>query len=204
MNKAELQNKINEIGPWHYCHQFQNGAITGTSSPNQVPDKMDRLIAHGAFDRPIYPKVLDLGANSGIISMWFSDNKGSIVDAIECGPKYYPQLELAVKHKGYTGKVIPYNADIKGWCFGENPRQEYDLILFLGTMHHIPDNYWEDIFLTCHKVLLPSGQIVVQTKTELPVLEMLESTEFLMTKKLYDSEFYKRSAWKAMKDSMKV
>jgi 2-polyprenyl-3-methyl-5-hydroxy-6-metoxy-1,4-benzoquinol methylase len=200
MNRDELQAKVDELGPWHYCHQLQHGVVTGTSNPDTLPEKMDFFFRVNAFDRPVYPRVLDLGANSGIISMWFADNKHSTVDAIELGPKYYPQLELAVEQKGYAGKVVPKYEDIRLCEFGKS---EYDLVLFLGTMHHIGEEFRVKILQACMEALLPSGQIVVQTKTELPVLEMLDQVGFLFAEKLFDMPGYERSAWKAQKDAMK-
>ena len=100
MNKEELQRKVDELGPWHFCFQFPHGVVTGTSKPDHY-EKIDVMVKAGAFSRPVYPQVLDLGANAGIISMWFVKNKASTtVLAVERGEKYYPQLEFAVRMKG--------------------------------------------------------------------------------------------------------
>ena len=198
--KEALQKKVDELGPWHYCHLFPFGVVTGTSIPDGIGEKMGRLLKHDAFPRPNYQYVLDLGANSGIIDMWFADNKFSTVTAVEFGPKYYPQLELAVEVKGYSGKIIPQYQDIYTCDFGVN---KYDLILFLGTMHHLSSDKHRDVLKACLDALLPGGEIIVQTKTELPVLEMFTNIGYVHYKKLYDFSKGGRSAWKAMKDVMK-
>lgn len=198
--KETLQRKVDELGPWHYCHKFPFGVVTGTSPPDGIGDKMSRLLQHNAFPRVSYQHVLDLGANSGIIDMWFADHKHSTVTAVEYGPKYYPQLELAVEVKGYSGKVIPLYKDIYTCDFSVN---KYDLILFLGTMHHIKPEKHRDVLVACLDALLPGGEIIVQTKTELPVLELLKDIGYAHYQKLYDFTEGGRSAWKATKDVMK-
>lgn len=198
MNREELQQKVAELGPWHYCHQFPHGVRTGDSPPDL---KQDKIIALEPHLRPVYPKVLDLGANSGLISMWFVDNKGSEVKAIEYGPKYYPQLELAVKMKNYSSTIDPVYADIHKGNFGS---EEYDLVLLLGVLHHLRSEEYQFILTECKKALYPGGEIIAQTRSELPVADYLTSAGFLHVQKIVEQAHYGRSAWKAIKDPMKV
>lgn len=197
---GNIKEEIERLGPWHYAHVIQ-GVPTGESNKEETHPKLIELIKVGAFGRKIYPKVLDLGANSGIIAMWFVDNKGSKVDAIEYGAKYYPQLEFAVKHKGYVDKITCIHKNIIDGDFGY---MEYDLILFLGTLHHIPQEYHLSVLKACHEATLPSGEIVVQTKSDLPVAELLQESGFINIKELKGTSWHDRAAWEAIKDPMKV
>jgi len=158
--------------------------------------KMTRLIQSGAFSKPSYPVVLDLGANSGIISMWFVDNKHSRVVAIERGERYFPQLELAVKAKGYEGRIDYRNQDIYDADFGENL---YDLVLLLGVLHHISSECRTEVLLACHRALKFGGEMVLETRTTIPGIRLLTQAGFRGTKKLYDDPFYGKSGWKAKK-----
>lgn len=199
-NQESLQAAVDRLGPWHYWFQFPHGVVTGTSGVT-LPEKMPLLIKAGAFSRPQYPRVLDVGANAGQIAMWFVDNKASTVTAIERGPKYFPQLELAVELLGYTTRIVPVNADIVDW--EPKPGVSYDLVNFLGTLHHLPEQTHLDTLRKLLKVLYPGGEIVVQTRTALPVGQLLGQAGFIHVRKL-DYAQDDRSAWIAMRDPMKV
>lgn len=195
--KEELARKIQDLAPWHYCHAFPHGLTTGAYTVEMLPEKVNRLVAAGAFQKANYPEMLDLGANSGIIAMWFVDNKGSHVVAVERGERYYPQLELAIEAKGYAGKIEPINENICQMDFGI---EQFDLILFLGTLHHVgPRQYHRPIFERCHQALRPKGDMVVQTKTEMPVMHLLRAAGFSECKKLYRNDEAGRSAWMGSK-----
>lgn len=201
MNKDELQAIVNFLGPWHYCFQFPHGVVTGDSPPNLLPEKMEFMLARGLFMRPIYPMVLDLGSNAGYISMWFANKKQSVVHAYEAGPKYYPQLELAIDVLDYNGIIIPHNENIVTAKFDKN---KYDLVLLLGVLHHIEEPERQQIINKARDALLPGGEIVVQTKTELPVYDMLVESKLTNLRIVGEMAGYNRTTWYAMKDPMKV
>lgn len=194
-----LQKDIDKLAPWHYNHVIK-GVSTGDSLIETTHLKLQELLRLNVFSRKVYPRVLDLGANSGLISQWFVDNKDSKVDAIEYGPKYYKQLEFVIKEKEYEGKIIPIYKDISKGNFG---KMEYDLILYLGTMHHIPKNYHLFTLKECHKTMIPGAEIVVQTHSEILVGELLEQANFINITKL-QTIWNDRDAWVAIKDPMKV
>lgn len=194
---VELKRRVEELAPWHYCHAFPFGITTGTCEREEpIHPKLAQLLAHGAFQKPGYRHVLDLGANSGIIAMWFCDHKSSQVAAIENGERFYPQLELAIAAKGYTGQIEPIERDIRDGDFG---KECFDLVLFLGTLHHIGPEYHRPIMKSCFESLVPGGEIVVQTKTGLPVRNLLRAVGFENVKKLYSNAEENRSAWQANK-----
>lgn len=200
MTKDEIKRKIDELGPWHYNHIIQ-GVSTGSSGKEEIHAKLVQLLQAGAFSRIMYPKVLDLGSNSGIISMWFVDHKLSIVDAIEHGTKYYPQLEFAIEHKGYTNKINPFNRDITVGGYGHN---KYDLILHLGVLHHLgKDEAKQHTIKESLIALVPGGEIVIQTRSDLPVEMWMKEIGFLDVKRL-DTNWHDRAAWSGIKDPMKV
>lgn len=201
MTKNELQEKIDELGPWHFNHLL-NGISTGDSQIETTHPKIIELLKAGTFSRKIYPQVLDLGANSGIISEWFVRNKQSHVDAIEFHPKYFPQLELVIEVKGLSNQIKAIKKDLHEGDFGEN---KYDLVLFLGTMHHlVKDNGVRlRILNDCRRALIPGGEIVVQTESSLPIAEMMKDAGFLGVEKL-PTNWSDRSAWFGFKDPMKL
>lgn len=198
-SKEELQKKVDLIGPWHYCHVFPYGITTGSCRVEEaVHPKLAQLLKAGAFTKPAYARILDLGANSGIISMWFVDNKSSYVDAVEHGPKYYKQLELAVEVKNYSEKITPMDKDIYECDF---EKWAYDLILFLGTMHHLTAETRQGVLWACKQALVPGGEIIVQTVSTLPVAELLGNAGFLDVRQL-STNWHDRAAHAARTDSM--
>lgn len=202
LTEQELREKVKALAPWHFCLEFPYGITTGDCTKETTHDKLQHLLKAGVFSRPVYPNVLDLGANSGQISFWFADNKSSIVDAIEFGPKYFPQLELAVEVKGYSNIINPLKIDLHDLpkVVSEN---KYDLVLFLGTLHHLKPEKHIEILKACKKALFPGGEIVVQTATNLPVDLMLNEAGFVNTRKL-DTHWNDRWAFEAIRDPMKT
>lgn len=197
MTKEELSERVQDLGEWHHCHKFPYGIITGQPPGDHMPGmKMTRLIQSGAFPKPSYPKVLDLGANSGIISMWFVDNKHSHVVAVERGERYFPQLELAVEVKGYRGKIECRNEDIYDAEYGENL---YDLVLLLGVLHHMNSEVHLEILQACRRALKFGGEMVLETRTAIPGTQLLTQAGFRRARKLYDDPSYGKSGWAAKK-----
>ncbi len=189
MTKDEIAYRVEELKPWHYCHEFPFGIMTGTCRREVVNPKLTRLLAAGAFAKPVYLRVLDIGANSGLIGMWFCDNKRSQVVAIEAGKRYYPQLEFAVEAKGYIGWIKPVFADVYECDLG----QDYDLILHLGVLHHMAEYKHQPVFDACFQALKSGGEIVVQTKSDLPVPKLLRGFDDI--RELYT--YRGKTAWMA-------
>jgi precorrin-6B methylase 2 len=198
MNKEELQRKVAELGPWHYCHILPYGVSTGSSPVQVESEKLQLLVDAGVFPDPVYERVMDLGANSGLISMWFADHKGSTVTAVEAGTKFYPQLEFAVEVKGYAGRVFPVNADVTE-PFLDEYNGEYDLVLNLGMMHHIAVPKHSVVYDMMLAALKPGGLVVVQTKTDQFVMQRLRSAGFRDIKQVTGYAQGDRLAWTAMK-----
>ena len=196
----DLQQEVDLLGPWHYSFEIK-GARTGDSPPDPLHDKLRRLINAGLFSRPAYEKVLDLGANAGLISEWFVRNKHSKVTAVEYGPKYYKQLEFVIKHKELSEYITPLNEDItnREWEF-----MKYDLVLFLGTLHHLKPQIHAKVLERCLYTLVPGGEIVVQTKSEFNVAALLSQTGFIAVQEVPNTNWGDRKAWTAIKDPMKI
>jgi 2-polyprenyl-3-methyl-5-hydroxy-6-metoxy-1,4-benzoquinol methylase len=202
MDKKTLEAKVKELGPWHYCHILPHGVSTGDSAVPVQSEKLMLLVQAGVFSEDAYPEVMDLGANSGLISMWFADNKGSKIVAVENDDRFYRQLEFAVSNKGYTGKVYPVRADVASRGFYEGQTQThaaYDLILNLGLMHHVPAPKHERVYIMMFNTLKPGGVVVVQTKNDQMVAQRLKEAGFSNIKKVASYSQGDRSAWTATK-----
>lgn len=199
MTPYEIRAEIDRLAPWHYNHVLE-GISTGDSLIEETHPKLVQLLHAGAFRRKVYQTVLDLGANSGLIAMWFVDNKQAQVMAIEGNPRYFQQLRLAINIKGYGGKIIPVEMDVTRAEFGKDL---YDLVLNLGLLHHLQEDYHLPVLKACHRALNPGGEIVVQTVDTLPVVELLSEAGFIGVEKLV-TNWHDRAAWLAMKDPMKL
>lgn len=200
MTSAELRQEVDRLGPWHYNHVFPGNISTGDSPIEETHPKLVQLLEAGAFARKAYPKVLDLGANSGLIAMWFVLHKMSQVTAVEGNPRYYQQLRLAIKVKNFEGKIIPVEMDVARAGFGKDL---YDLVLCLGLLHHIQPDKQLAVIKGCHKALMPAGEIIIQTDSTLPVVELMTEAGFLGIRKL-ETHWSDRAAWVGMKDPMKL
>ena len=199
MTREQHERYIAAIGPWHYNYQFADGCMTGDSAPNLFPEKMPLMIAGGAFSKPNYPDVLDLGANSGYIAKWFTEAKNSHVVAVEAGEKFWLQLKHAVECFGLESRIEPRNEHIELCQFALNTEDTYDLVIFLGTMHHIGRAHHEKIFHACRKVLKPGGEFVVQTKREEDVMAKLMAAGFQGVYQVYWSDQQDRGCWAGVK-----
>ena len=196
VKSMSIPEAIAYLSPWHYAYDI-DGHLTGDPPPKVHP-KLEQLIKAGAFKRQIYPRVLDLGSNAGQISIWFVDNKSSLVDAIEGGSKYYPQLEFVVEQLGYTDRIVPIYADITKIDFGHN---EYDLVLLLGVLHHLPNSAWGSVLSRVYDAMLPGAELVVQTKSDIDVISLLAN--FVSVERL-NTNWNDRDAWVCLKDPMKI
>lgn len=195
----DVQQRIAELSPWHYNLVIE-GFSTGDSPVEFTHPKLVHLRHAGAFQRKIYPFVLDLGANSGAFSFWFADNTFSKVDAVEGHPRYFEQLEFATEYKGYHEKVIPIFKDVCQGGFGSN---HYDLVLCLGLLHHLPEPCQQNLLKECRRALIPGGEIVVQTDSKIDVNQLLIIAGFTNIRKL-PTNWDDRVAYEAQKDPMKL
>lgn len=197
----QYKDAVESLGPWHYCHVFPPYNIsTGDCDQESTHPKLVELLSAGAFKRTVYRQVLDLGANSGLISMWFVDNKRSIVTAVEGNPLYYPQLEFAISAKDYLNTIKPVYMNLHQPMLG---LMMYDLVLFLGTLHHLKPESHVDVLKACGRALKPAGELVVQTDSSLPVEELMEQAGFEDVTRLA-TNWSDRAAWIATRDPMKV
>lgn len=195
----DIRAEIERLSPWHYNHLIE-GFSTGESPVEQTHPKLIQLRHAGAFQRTTYPFVLDLGANSGLISFWFVDNTYSQVDAIEFHPRYFEQLKFATEYKGYTNRVVPIFKDV---CEGNFGSSHYDLVLCLGLLHHLPELCQISLLKDCRKTLIPGGEIVVQTDSKIDVNQLLIIAGFTNIRKL-NTNWHDRWAFEAQKDPMKL
>jgi cyclopropane fatty-acyl-phospholipid synthase-like methyltransferase len=158
---------------------------------------MDNMIAGGAFARAQYPEVLDLGSNSGYIAKWLVSEKHSHVVAIEAGEKFWLQLKFIIEVFGLESRIEARNDRIEACTFTVGG--PYDLIIFLGTLHHIGRLHHENIFAACYDCLKVGGEFIVQTKREEDVLDKMTAAGFIDVRQVYWSDEQDRGAWQGGK-----
>ena len=199
LTKIEVQQRIDELRPWHFCFRLQHGLITGTSKPDYY-EKIDIMTQAGAFSRPVYRKVLDLGANSGIVSVWFAQNRASKVLAVEAADVFYEQLEFAVSQKELGNKINTIRADITEF----EPTTLYDCVLLLGVLHHIPLDKRQSLIDMCYYSLGHLGEFYLQTKGAIGAEEYLKKAGFSVIERICEWPGQNRIAWRCTKDPMKL
>ena len=197
MTKEQEARYVDSVGPWHFCWRTPLGNLTGDSAPNLFPYKMDNMIAGGAFARAQYPEVLDLGSNSGYIAKWLVSEKHSHVVAIEAGEKFWLQLKFIIEVFGLESRIEARNDRIEACTFTVGG--PYDLIIFLGTLHHVGRLHHEKIFAACYDCLKVGGEFIVQTKREEDVLEKLTAAGFIDVRQVYWSDEQDRGCWQGGK-----
>ena len=202
MNKQEIQKRVDELRPWHFCFNL-DGVVTGTSTPDNY-EKLDIMTRAGAFARPVYRNVLDLGANAGIVSVWFAKHKHSKVTAVEGAEIFCEQLELVVEVKGYQDIIKVLRADLRSLSENTIGSKAYDCVLLLGVLHHIPEKDRQKLIDLCYSAVNHLGEVYIQTKTDIGTVEYMEQAGFYFIEEICDWPGQNRKAWRARKDPMKL
>lgn len=201
MDKDTLQAKIEALGPWHYCFSLPHGLTTGTSTPDVLPYKIPGMLKGGAWSKKQYSHALDIGANSGYISMWAVKQFDiHYLDALEGGEKFYEQLRFMLNIRSYP-EIHPVHGDIRSI---DLPNDFYDLVMMLGVAHHIGEKNLPAVFAKVHKAMIHYGEIIVQTKSDIDIPKYLTDAGFSDIKVVHALPNENRTAWVAFADKMKV
>lgn len=194
-----IQRRVDELRPWHYCFDL-NGVLTGDTTPDCY-EKVDVMLNAGAFNRPIYRKVLDLGANAGMVSLWFADNKQSQVHAVEGNIIFYEQLKLVCEIKG-ADHITPIFGDLRHL---EPPNEGYyDCVLLLGVLHHISAESRQAVVDLCYKSVNHLGEVYIQTQDDIDAESYMRRAGFITVKRICDWPGQNRVAWLCQKDPMRL
>ena len=88
--------------------------------------------------------------------------------------------------------IIPVNEDVTDLTYVS----DFDLVLCLGLLHHIPEGRRQSFIESCVKYAVPGGEIVVQTDEDIDVPAMMKAANLTYIKTLYE-HVQERSAWMA-------
>lgn len=206
LTREELQEEIIKLRPWAHEILLPHGLVTARLFPyglvtarppyrdEKYPGeknekeytewpKFTRMNEAGAFDGFKPPaQVLDIGCNSGWFSVHFAQ-QGFVVTAMDNKPLAIRQLELVKSVYGLNNLEI-ICVDVTQVL---HLRYYYSLILVLGLIHHLDEDFRPKLLSMCHEALFPGGAVVIETKPEIPCQELLEMAGFkarrLKTKK---------------------
>lgn len=96
-------------------------------------------------------RVLDLGCGTARIINYL-DFKEYI--GVDSNDKYINTLKTALPNK----KLTFHKCDVN--VFFQNNKEQFDIVLLLGVMHHLNDNELKQCLLNIKQVLKPDGRLI--------------------------------------------
>lgn len=138
LSQFVLMQKLKQFEPWRIGISFSNGVRTGDLEIMQpftdIPLNKLRLIAeHSGEDWLKNRRVLDIGSNVGYNSIILTRDFGCEVTGLEIDPRNIEKAKMIAELCGV--EVNLQQSDAGTYCSPD----EYDLILHLGTLYHLPD-----------------------------------------------------------------
>ena len=134
----DLTFELKKYEPWRIGISFSNGLNTKdfeTIEPfAYVPlQKLKMIMEHGGEDWFHNKRVLDIGSNIGYNSITLANLYGCKVTGLEVSQ---PNIDRAELIAGWCDADVEF---IKGDAVIYSEPEQYDLILHLGTLYHLPD-----------------------------------------------------------------
>src|SRR3954471_7686476 len=132
MNRAELENRITELGPWFHNMDL-GGVMTAPSHflgdyPRQKWRRFEHAIPADLRGRT----VLDIGCNAGFYSLEMKRRGADRVVGIDFDDRYLAQARLAAEVLGMEiefQKLSVYEVGQLG--------EKFDLVVFMGVFYHL-------------------------------------------------------------------
>ncbi len=155
-----LIQQLTKHEPWRIGVSFSNGVNTADLKIMQpfskIPLNKLRMIAeHGGEDALMNKRVLDIGSNIGYNAIILSRDFGCNVTGLEYDLRNIEKAEMIADMCGVSVDFIL--GDAGTYCQPD----EFDLILHLGTLYHLPDPVGA---LKCSAMSLKSGgQIYIES-----------------------------------------
>jgi tRNA (mo5U34)-methyltransferase len=137
-SQQALTQQLEKHQPWRVGISFSNGVNTAdleTTEPfSSIPLNKLRLIAdHYGENNLINKRVLDIGSNVGYNAIILSRDFGCNVTGIDNNLRN-------IKKATMIAKICGVNIDFKQADAGSYYQSnEFDVILHLGTLYHLPD-----------------------------------------------------------------
>ncbi len=163
LSKAETDAYCKAREPWRVVFEFSNGTRTDEFkrhdfiySPRPL-GKLRMFAQHVDLTKFEGKKVLDIGFNEGYHSIFFRKYLNCEVDGIDYSAPSIPKVQELLDFIGIEDGINLAEGDA-GTYRKEN---EYDLILHLGTLYHLPD-VWGSIANACAS-LKPGGTLLLET-----------------------------------------
>ncbi len=160
LSEQDLLNKLKTLEPWRVGIAFSNGVNTAdlkTIEPfSDIPLNKLMWIAEYAGETALTKKrVLDIGSNIGYNAITLSRDFECEVTGLEFDRRNIEKAEMIADMCGVDVDFLQGDAGIY-----TNPG-EYDVILHLGTLYHLPDPVGA---LKCSAINLKSGgQIYIES-----------------------------------------
>ncbi len=138
LSQEALLEKLKVYEPWRIGIGFSNGVNTSdleTMQPfSDVPlAKLKMIAEYGGEEQLTNKRVLDIGSNIGYNSIKLTRDYGCNVTGLEFDPK---NIEKANLIADLCGVDVEFQQGDAGTYLAED---EFDLILHLGTLYHLPD-----------------------------------------------------------------
>ncbi|MEB3341292.1 class I SAM-dependent methyltransferase [Okeania sp.] len=159
--KAVLTELLKQYEPWGHRIEFSNG-LTTADFKRRVPfsdNPMSKIMLIDqkiCLDRIKGGKVLDVGCNSGYNSIYCATKYSMRVVGIDVNPRHIEVSKLLSEIANIDAEYLLGSAET--FCRSE----EFDLILHLGTLYHLPNPLLS--LQTSYTNLKPGGYLALETQ----------------------------------------
>jgi len=140
MERRELEERIAELGPWHYRFEFDDGLVTPIANPQNVNrheqrrryffDPLLRVVGGSLKGH----RVLDLGCNAGFWSQQAMAAGADFLLGVDGRQRQLDQASLVFEAKGIDPARYRFE---QGNIFEHSFNERFDVVLCLGLMYHI-------------------------------------------------------------------
>lgn len=187
LERRELEERIAELGPWHYQFEFDDGVTTPIDDPNKLNRHEQRR--RYFFDALLRVtggslaghRVLDLGCNAGFWAHHAMAAGADFLLGVDARERQLDQARLVFEAKGVDPARYRFEeANVFGHDFGER----FDLVLCLGLLYHVskPMELFETMagvgaeLIVIDTIISPSEESVFKVRRE-PVDKWLNAAD---------------------------
>jgi SAM-dependent methyltransferase len=140
LERQQLEQRIAELGPWHYQFEFGDGVNTPIGNPAILNRHEQRRryffepllqVAGGSLKGK---RVLDLGCNAGFWASQAIDAGADFLLGVDGRQRQIDQAELVFEAKGVDRSRYRFEV---GNIFEHSFSEKFDVVMCLGLMYHV-------------------------------------------------------------------
>lgn len=187
MDQGQLEQRIAELGPWHYQIEFDGGVRTPIPNPAKLNRHQQRRryffdallqVTGGSLEGR---RVLDLGCNAGYWAYLAMEAGADFLLGVDARERQLDQARLVFEAKGIDPARYRFE---QANVFEHDFNERFDIVLCLGLLYHVskPMELFEvmaDVeaeLLVIDTIVFPSQESVFKVHRE-PVDKWLNAAD---------------------------